>query len=73
MTPEQRFFLSYARIWRTNATDEYTRLIVQSDTHSPSQYRCNGVVGNMPEFAAAFGLGDDAPLMRPPEDRAKIW
>ena len=73
LTPEQRFFLAYARNWRTNATDEYTRLIVQTDSHSPSQYRCNGVVGNLAEFAAAFGLDDDAPLMRPPGERAKIW
>lgn len=73
MTPEQRFFLAYARTWRANATDEYTRLIVQTDPHSPSRYRCNGVVANMPEFADAFDLGDAAPIMRPPEARAKIW
>ena len=73
LTPEQRFFLAYARNWRTNATDEYTRLIVQTDSHSPSPYRCNGVVANLPEFAEAFGLDEDAPIMRPAEDRAKIW
>jgi predicted metalloendopeptidase len=73
MTPEQRFFLAYARNWRTNATDEYTRLIVQTDAHSPSRYRCNGVVANLPEFAAAFGLDAEAPIMRPPEEQAKIW
>ena len=73
LTPEQRFFLAFARSWRSNATDEYIRLGVQTDPHSPSRFRCNGTVVNMPEFAAAFGLGPEAPLVHPPERRAKIW
>jgi predicted metalloendopeptidase len=73
LTPEQRFFLAFARSWRSNATDEYVRLGVQTDPHSPSRFRCNGTVVNMPEFAAAFDLDPDAPLVHPPEQRAKIW
>jgi predicted metalloendopeptidase len=73
LTPEQRFFLAFARSWRSTETEEYLRLRVQTDPHSPSQFRCNGTVVNMPEFAAAFGLDSDAPLAHPPEDRAKIW
>ena len=73
LTPEQRFFLAFARSWRSTETEEYLRLRVQTDPHSPSQFRCNGTVVNMPEFAEAFNLGDDAPLVHPPEDRAKIW
>jgi predicted metalloendopeptidase len=73
LTPEQRFFLAFARSWRSTETDEYLRLRVQTDPHSPSQFRCNGTVVNMPEFAAAFGLDHDAPLAHRPEDRAKIW
>jgi putative endopeptidase len=54
-------------------TDEYLRLQVSTDPHSPSQFRCNGVVANLEEFAAAFGIAAEAPIMRPPAERAKIW
>ena len=73
LTPEQRFFLAFARSWRSTETEEYLRLRVQTDPHSPSHFRCNGTVVNMPEFAAAFNLDENAPLAHPPEDRAKIW
>jgi predicted metalloendopeptidase len=71
LTAEQRFFLAFARSWRSVETDEYVRLRVQTDPHSPSQFRCNGTVINMPEFAAAFVLDESAPLVQ--EDPAKIW
>jgi predicted metalloendopeptidase len=71
LTPEQRFFLAFARSWRSVETDEYVRLRVQTDPHSPSQFRCNGTVLNMAEFAAAFALDESAPLV--PDHRAKIW
>lgn len=73
LTPEQRFFLSYARIWRMNATPEYTRLIVNSDPHSPAEFRVRGPLSNMTEFAEAFNLPDDSPTMRPVDERAKVW
>ncbi len=73
LTPEQRFFLSNARIWRSVETDEYMRLRVSTDPHSPPEFRCNGVMANLQEFADAFGIPDDAPMMRPVVDRAKIW
>jgi predicted metalloendopeptidase len=73
LTAEQRFFLAFARSWRSNTTDEYLRLGVQTDPHSPSRFRCNGTVVNMPEFADAFDLDERAPLVHPPEARAKIW
>lgn len=73
LTPEQRFFLAFARSWRANTSDEALRLRVQTDPHSPARFRCNGTVVNMSEFARAFNLTEDAPLVHPPEDRAKIW
>lgn len=73
MTPEQRFFASYGTIWRQNATDEWLRLIVNTDPHSPGHLRCNGPLSNFEPFAAAFGLPDDAAIMRPAEDRVEIW
>lgn len=72
-TPDQRFFLSYATAWRQNSTDEYIRFLVQSDTHSPHGFRCNGPLGNLEEFIEAFELGPDATIMRPVGDRAEIW
>jgi putative endopeptidase len=73
LTADQRFFLSYARIWRANATPEYLRLIVNSDPHSPPQFRVAGPLSNLTEFAEAFGIPEDAPTVRPPEARAKVW
>ena len=72
-TPEQRFFLAYAQIWRTNARPEYLRQQVQTDPHSPAQFRTNGPLMNMPEFYKAFGCQDGTKMMRAQGDRAKIW
>jgi predicted metalloendopeptidase len=72
-TPEQRFFLSYGTIWRQNYTDEYLRLLVNTDPHAPSMFRCNGALANSPAFAEAFGLTGDDPMVRPDADRAEIW
>ena len=72
-TPEQRFFLAYAQIWRTNARPEYLRQQVQTDPHSPAQFRTNGPLMNMPEFYKAFGCQDGNTMMRAAADRSKIW
>jgi putative endopeptidase len=72
-TPEQRFFLSYASMWRMNYTDEYLRLLVNVDVHAPNPVRVNGPLSNFPPFARAFGLAGDAPLRRPERDRVAIW
>ncbi|MDO7849550.1 M13 family metallopeptidase [Hymenobacter sp. M29] len=72
-TPEQRFFLAYGQIWRTNTRDEYIRQQVQTDPHSPAMYRTNGPLMNMPEFYKAFGCKDGNKMMRAAADRSKIW
>jgi predicted metalloendopeptidase len=72
-TPEQRFFLSWAAAWRTSYTDEYLRLIVNVDPHSPARARVNGPLSNLPAFAAAFALRDTSPMVRSDEARADIW
>jgi len=53
-TPEQRFFIGWAQAWAENDRAEYSRLLVQSDPHSLSEFRVNGPLSNMPQFAAAF-------------------
>jgi putative endopeptidase len=72
-TPEQRFFLSYAQIWRSNIRPEALKLRINTDPHSPGVFRCNGPLSNMPEFAQAFALKDGDAMVRPASDRAKIW
>ncbi len=72
-TPEQRFFLGYAQIWRSNQRPEAMRQQIQTDPHSPGEYRTNGPLQNMPEFHAAFGCKDGDKMVRPTADRAKIW
>ncbi len=73
LSPAQRFFLSWATVWRRNATDEYTRLLIQTDPHSPGPLRAVGPLANLADFAAAFDLGPHAPVMRAPEDQIEIW
>jgi putative endopeptidase len=70
----QRFFLSYAQIWRTNMRDEELRKRVKTDVHSPAKVRINGVVYNMPEFYSAFpDIKPGDKLFRAPEQRPVIW
>jgi len=70
----QRFFLSYAQIWRTNMRDEELRKRVKTDEHSPAKVRINGVVYNMPEFYAAFpDIKPGDKLYRVAEQRPVIW
>ncbi|MEO5964334.1 MAG: M13 family metallopeptidase [Candidatus Limnocylindrales bacterium] len=73
LTPAQRFFLSYASIWRMNYTEQTARLLANVDPHSPASYRANGPLSNFPAFAEAFGVADGAPMARPTEARAHIW
>jgi putative endopeptidase len=72
-TPEQRFFLAWAQIWRQNITPESQRVRINTDSHSPGQWRTNGPVSNMPQFAAAFGCKPSDPMVRPESVRPVIW
>ncbi len=73
LTATQRFFMAWARAWRRNATAEYTRLLVNSDPHSPSHLRILGPLSNLPEFAEAFGLPEGSDQVRKAGDRVDIW
>ncbi len=72
-TSEQRFFLGWAQVWRSNIRKEALRLRALTDPHSPAIHRVNGVVANMPEFFSAFGCAPDKALAQPEKDRAAIW
>lgn len=72
-TPEQRFFLGYAKIWATNMRPESEKLQVNTDPHPAAKWRVNGPLSNMVEFYNAFGVQEGDPMRRPPELRNKIW
>jgi predicted metalloendopeptidase len=72
-SPDQRFFLSYASVWCVNIRPEELRKRVLSDAHSPPQFRVNGPLSNLEEFAAAFRVPAGAPMSRPPGARVQIW
>jgi putative endopeptidase len=70
-TPEQRFFLSFGRIWCENRRPEYSRTLVIVDPHSPGKFRTNGVVQNMPEFQKAWGCKAGQPMVA--ENACHVW
>lgn len=72
-TGEQRVFLGFAQVWGGKYRDETLRLQIETDPHSPSMYRANGSVRNVPEFYEAFDVSEDDALYLAPEDRVKIW
>ena len=72
-TPSQRFFLSFAQVWRTSARNEDLMRRLKEDVHSPEVARTNAVVRNVPEFYEAFDIKTTDPLYIAPEKRAKIW
>lgn len=72
-TADQRFFMGWARIWARLYRDEDLRRRLVTDPHSLSEYRCNGVVRNIPAFYTAFGVKEGDKLYLKPEDRVKIW
>ena len=72
-TPEQRFYLSFARVWASNDRDEALIQRVMEDPHSPRRYRVIGTIANSNPFFTAFDLQADEPMYVAPEDRIIIW
>jgi len=73
LTPEQRFFLSFAAIWRSKIRDEDQKLRLNTDPHSPAHFRVNGPLSDLPEFQKAFNVPDGAPMVRAAGKRVNIW
>ncbi len=73
LTPDQRFFLSFAQVWRMKNRDERARMLINIDPHSPGMYRVNGVLSNMPAFYKAFNIKPGDKMYRDEKDRVKIW
>lgn len=73
LTGDQRFFLSWAQVWRSLTREDETRRRLVTDSHSPPRYRINGVVRNLDAWYEAFGVTEQHALYLPPEDRVRIW
>jgi len=73
LTPEQRFFIGFAQWDCTNDRPEELRVRAQVDPHSPAQYRINGVLVNMPQFAEAFACKQGQAMVKPPENACRVW
>lgn len=72
-TPAQRFFLSYAKIWRNLMRDQELIRRLKDDVHSPGKYRVDGGVYNIDAFYEAFEVKESSPYYRTPEQRPTIW
>ena len=72
-TPDQRFFLGYAQVWRLVNRDETMRSRIMTDPHSPEMFRVNGPAMNFSPFYTAFDVKEGDKMYLAPEKRAKIW
>jgi len=73
LTGDQRFFLSWAQVWREKQREENLRSQVTSDPHSPAQFRVNGVVRNIDRWYTAFDVHPGQTLYLAPDERVRIW
>ena len=72
-TPQQRFFLSWAQVWRTNILPETEAQRIIIDPHSPPQYRVNVPLSNLNEWYDAFNVKKGDKMFRPADERIKVW
>jgi putative endopeptidase len=72
-TPDQRFFLAWAQVWRTTILPETAAQLIVTDPHSPGEYRTIGAPVNMDAWYKAFNIQPGDKLYKKPEDRIKIW
>ncbi len=72
-TPEQRFFMSWATVWRTKQREESLREQVKTDPHSPGRWRATEPLKNIDAFYETFNIEPGDPMYVAPEDRVRIW
>lgn len=73
LTPDQRFFLNFAQVWRRAFRDAELKRRLNVDPHAPAQFRAIGAPSNMPAFAQAFGCKDGDAMVRSGDKQVKIW
>ena len=72
-TPDQRFFLAWAQVWRSNTLKERKAQLILTDPHAPAEYRTISAPVNMDAWYKAFNVKPGDKLYKKPEDRIKIW
>ncbi len=72
-TPDQRFFISIARIWRVKTRDAYMRMYVNTNPHAPAKWRVNGPLMNFTPFYKAFNLQPGDKMYKPESERIVVW
>jgi putative endopeptidase len=72
-TPDQRFFISVARIWRVKTRDEFMRMYVNTNPHSPARWRVNGPLMNFTPFYNAFNVQAGETMFKPENERITVW
>lgn len=72
-TPDQRFFISIARIWRVKTRDEFLRMYVNTNPHSPAKWRVNGPLMNFTPFYNAFNVQPGDKMYKPEAERITVW
>ena len=72
-TPDQRFFISWATIWRSKMRDEAIKNQVKTDPHSPGMYRAYVPLQNVEAFYKSFNIQPNNGMYLAPDDRVKIW
>jgi endothelin-converting enzyme/putative endopeptidase len=72
-TGDQRFFIGWAQVWKRKYRDQEMLKRLMTDPHSPSQYRCNGIVSNLDSFYEAFDIKPNTKMFIDPERRVRIW
>lgn len=72
-SPEERFFIGFAQVWKNNTRPEYSRQQVLTDPHSPGKFRVIGPLSNMPQFYDAFKVKKGNKMFIDEKDRAVIW
>lgn len=72
-TPDQRFFISIARIWRVKTRDAYMKMYVNTNSHSPATWRVNGPLMNFTPFYKAFNIQPGNKMYKAEKDRITVW
>jgi hypothetical protein len=73
LTPSQRFFINYAKIWKNKSRIEDTKIRIITDPHSPNIFRVNGVLRNIDAFYKAFDISKNDKMYLDEAERSKIW
>lgn len=69
----QSMYKSFASIWAEKSTDQYAKLLLLVDTHSPGKYRVNATLASTPDFYEVYDISKDNPMYIPEKERLKIW